>query len=109
MVRIRASPDASARRRRHDRGMSTAHGAVLTFEILPPSNGIPPSLRVRGGHETLLRVIDGAVRLRVNGTERVLTEEAEARIPAGARHTITSAGDTEARIVQHLRAVEDSP
>ena len=91
--------------------MSTAHGAVLTFETLPGRAGlerVPPSLRVRGGHETLLRVIEGAVRLRVNGTERVLTEEAEARIPAGAPHTITSAGDTEARIVQHLRAVEGS-
>lgn len=88
--------------------MSTAHGAVLTFETLPRRNGVPPSLRVRGGQETLLRVIEGAVRLRVNGSERVLTEEAEARIPAGAPHTITSAGDTEARIVQHFRAVEGS-
>jgi glyoxylate utilization-related uncharacterized protein len=96
----------AVRNPRHDRGMSTAHGAVLTFETVPPRTAAPPSQRVRGGHETLLRVIEGAIVLRVNGSQRVLTEEAEARIPAGAPHTIASAGDAEARIVQHFRAVE---
>ncbi len=46
--------------------------------------------------------------LRIGGRERVLTEEAEARIPAGAAHTLGSAGDGAARVVQHFRAVEAS-
>ena len=88
--------------------MSSAHGAVLTFETFPPRNGVAPATRVRGGHDTLLRVIEGAVLLRMGGRERVLTEEAEARIPAGAAHTLGSAGDGVARVVQHFRAVEAS-
>ena len=88
--------------------MSSAHGAVLTFETFPPRNGVAPATRLRGGHDTLLRVIEGAVLLRIGGRERVLTEEAEARIPAGVAHTVGSAGDGEARVVQHFRAVEAS-
>jgi hypothetical protein len=89
-------------------GMSSAHGAVLTFETFPPRNGVAPATRLRGGHDTLLRVIEGAVVLRIGGRERVLTEEAEARIAAGTAHSIGSAGDREARVVQHFRAVEAS-
>jgi glyoxylate utilization-related uncharacterized protein len=88
--------------------MSNAHGAVLTFETVPPRNGVAPATRLRGGHDTLLRVIEGAVLLRIGGREQVLTEEAEARIPAGAAHTLVSAGDAEARVVQQFRAVEAS-
>jgi glyoxylate utilization-related uncharacterized protein len=88
--------------------MTSAHGAVLTFETFPPRDGIAPASRLRGGHDTLLRVIEGAVLLRIGGREGVLTEEAEARIPAGAAHTLGSAGAGEARVVQHFRAVEAS-
>jgi quercetin dioxygenase-like cupin family protein len=52
---------------------------------------------------TLLRVIDGLVRLTVGGTERVLGIGDEAIVRAGQPHRIASlAGD--ARVVMGFRA-----
>src|SRR3954465_9357263 len=47
-------------------------GAALTFETVAPADDAPAPLRMHPDAATLLRVIDGLVRLTVGGTERVL-------------------------------------
>jgi mannose-6-phosphate isomerase-like protein (cupin superfamily) len=81
--------------------VTVIHGAMLSFEAIGGEEGA--SVRVREYHETLLRVIEGTVTLEVDGDERRLTEESEARIPAGTPHRLWSAGDDGARIVQEFR------
>jgi hypothetical protein len=48
-------------------------------------------------------VIDGTVILEIDGAEREMTIEDEARIARGVPHRLWSAGDGEARTVQELR------
>jgi mannose-6-phosphate isomerase-like protein (cupin superfamily) len=76
------------------------YGAELTFEMLGPDHA---PLRVHRTEDTLLRVIDGIVRLAVDGAERLLGTGDEAIVPAGAPHRIASAGGT-ARILLGFRA-----
>lgn len=84
------------------RSNSTRHGAVLDFETLYPDGDLAP-VRVRPREDTLLRVIDGIVRLTVDGVERLLDVGQEAIVLAGARYRLSSAGD-EARVVIGFRA-----
>ena len=76
------------------------HGAELTFETLGEDYA---PLRVHRSEDTLLRVIDGPIRLMVDGVERLLGTGGEAIVPAGAAHRIASAGG-QARIVLGFRA-----
>ena len=92
-----AAPIASAA---SDGSRSVSHGAALTFETLVASAGAPP--RVRPDEETLLRVIDGVVRLTVDGGERLLEVGDEVIVPAGALHRVASARG-EARLVTGFR------
>jgi len=84
------------------RSNSTRHGAVLDFETLYPDGDLAP-VRLRPREDTLLRVIDGIVRLTVDGVERLLDVGQEAIVLAGARYRLSSAGD-EARVVIGFRA-----
>jgi len=78
-------------------------GAALTFETVAPADDAPAALRMHPDAATLLRVIDGLVRLTVGGTERVLGIGDEAIVLAGQPHRIASlAGD--ARVVMAFRA-----
>ena len=78
----------------------TTHGAELTFETLAEAAG--GALRVHEAEETLLRVVDGVVRLSVEGSERLLGIGDEAIVPAGAVHRLASArGD--ARVMMGFR------
>jgi hypothetical protein len=83
--------------------VTVIHGAMLSFEWIGATSAADAPLRLREQHETLLRVIEGTVILRVEGSERSLTIEHEARIEAGIPHRLWKAGDGEARIVQELR------
>jgi hypothetical protein len=83
--------------------VTVIHGAMLSFEWIGATSAADAPLRLRQQHETLLRVIEGTVILQVEGTERSLTIEHEARIEAGIPHRLWKAGDGEARIVQELR------
>jgi mannose-6-phosphate isomerase-like protein (cupin superfamily) len=80
---------------------STTHGAELTFETLDGTGG---SLRLRHAEDTLLRVIDGIVRLHVEGAERLLGTGDEAIVPAGAAHRLAGASG-EARVMMGFRAL----
>jgi mannose-6-phosphate isomerase-like protein (cupin superfamily) len=79
-----------------------SHGAVLDFETLYPDGELAP-VRVRPREDTLLRVIDGVVRLTVDGAERLLDVGQEAIVLAGARYRLASTGP-EARVVIGFRA-----
>jgi mannose-6-phosphate isomerase-like protein (cupin superfamily) len=84
------------------RSNSVSHGAVLDFETLYPDGDLAP-VRVRPREDTLLRVIDGVVRLTVDGAERLLDVGQEAIVLAGARYRLSSSG-SEARVVIGFRS-----
>jgi hypothetical protein len=83
--------------------VTVIHGAMLSFEWIGATSATDAPLRLREQHETLVRVIEGTVILQVEGTERSLTIEHEARIEAGIPHRLWNAGEGDARIVQELR------
>jgi mannose-6-phosphate isomerase-like protein (cupin superfamily) len=83
------------------RPASVTHGAALTFETLVEGEAAPS--RVRASEDTLLRVIGGIVRLTIDAEERLLGIGDEVVIPAGAPHSLASAGG-EARFVTGLRS-----
>ena len=74
-------------------------GVVLTFETLEAAEA---PLRMQPADDTLLRIIDGLVRLTVDGIERVLGIGDEAIVPAGAAHRMTALAGS-ARVVSGLR------
>jgi mannose-6-phosphate isomerase-like protein (cupin superfamily) len=82
--------------------VTVIHGAMLSFESIGVTAPADAPLRLREHHETLLRVIDGTVILELEGAQRTLTMEDEARVASGTPHRLWSAGG-EARIVQELR------
>ncbi len=82
--------------------VTVIHGAMLSFETVA-AEPAGAAVRVHEQHETLLRVIDGAVALEIGGSVRALALEGEARIDRGVPHRIWSAGTGEARIVQEFR------
>jgi mannose-6-phosphate isomerase-like protein (cupin superfamily) len=85
--------------------VTVIHGAMLSFESIGTADPADAPLRLREHHETLLRVIDGTVVLEIEGDERTLRIEDEARIPASTPHRIWNASEGDARIVQDLRSV----
>jgi mannose-6-phosphate isomerase-like protein (cupin superfamily) len=83
--------------------VTVIHGAMLSFETVEARDGADAPVRLRERHETLLRVIAGMVVLELDGSERTLMLEGEARIGAGVTHRLWNAGPGEARIVQEFR------
>jgi mannose-6-phosphate isomerase-like protein (cupin superfamily) len=83
--------------------VTVIHGAMLSFEAIGATEAAAAPLRLRRDHETLLRVIEGTIVLEVEGAERRMTAEDEARIAAGTPHRVWNAGTGEARTVQELR------
>jgi glyoxylate utilization-related uncharacterized protein len=85
--------------------VTVIHGAMLSFEPVEARGAADAPVRIREQHETLLRVIDGVVTLELDGSERTLTLEGEARIDAGVPHRLWNSGPGEARIVQEFRRI----
>jgi hypothetical protein len=83
--------------------VTVIHGAMLSFESIGATAADEAPLRLREQHDTLLRVIEGTVVLEIEGSQRSLTIEHEARIEAGIPHRLWNAAGGEARIVQELR------
>jgi mannose-6-phosphate isomerase-like protein (cupin superfamily) len=79
---------------------SATHGAALTFETLVEGQAVHARLRMHD--DTLLRVIAGIVRVTIGAEERLLGTGDEVVIPAGAPHSLASAGG-EARLVTGLQ------
>lgn len=86
----------------HARCATVTHGVAITFETLGEA---PMPARLRPREATLLRVIDGIVRLTLEGEERLLGIGDEVVIPAGTRHRLSSAGG-EASILTGFRPAE---
>jgi mannose-6-phosphate isomerase-like protein (cupin superfamily) len=83
--------------------VTVIHGAMLSFETVSARAAAEAPMRLREHHETLLRVIDGSVTLELDGAERTLTAEGEARIAPGVPHRMWNAGAGDVRIVQEFR------
>ena len=81
--------------------VTVIHGAALSFESIGAASAADAPLRLRDHQETLLRVIDGTVVVAIEGSERTMAVEDEARIPSATPHRIYSVDG--ARIVQELR------
>jgi quercetin dioxygenase-like cupin family protein len=83
--------------------IAATDGAALTFETVGTFDGASAPLRVRTHEWTLLRVLDGVVRLTVGNVERVLRAGDEAIVSAGRPHRIAAASG-EARYVLGFRS-----
>jgi mannose-6-phosphate isomerase-like protein (cupin superfamily) len=71
---------------------SVRHGVALTFETIEPFDSRPAPVRMRPWEDTLLRVIDGIVRLTTDGEESRLAIGQEAIVPAGTPHQLSGVG-----------------
>ena len=85
--------------------VTVIHGAMLSFESVEARAAAEAPTRLREHHETLLRVIAGTVTLELDGSERTLMLEGEARIAPDIPHRLWNAGADEARIVQEFRRI----
>ena len=85
------------------RRATVTDGAALTFETVPAFDDAAPPLRISPDEATLLRVIDGVVRLTVGDGERLLGIGDEAIVKAGRPHRIAGVAG-EARLVMDFRA-----
>src|ERR1700742_4455964 len=80
------------------------HGVSLTFETIEAFESRPAPVRMRPWEDTLLRVIDGIVRLTTDGEERRMEIGEEAILPAGTPHQLAGVGGM-ARVVIGFRTV----
>jgi hypothetical protein len=77
-------------------------GASLTFETVEAFETRPAPVRMRAWEATLLRVLDGVLRLTTDGEERRMSIGEEALLPAGTPYQLAGVhGD--ARIVVGYR------
>ena len=83
---------------------SVRHGVALTFETIEAFESRPAPVRMRPWEDTLLRVIDGILRLTTDGEERRMQIGDEAIIPAGTPHQLAGV-DYAARVVIGFRTV----
>ena len=80
---------------------AAVHGAALTFETVA-ADAEAPAERMRPLEDTLLRIVDGVVRLTVGAGERLLWTGDEAIVPAGATHRLSGVG-AQATVVMGFR------
>jgi quercetin dioxygenase-like cupin family protein len=84
------------------RSTAVTDGAALTFETVAAFEDVAPPLRISPDQATLLRVIDGVVRLTVGDVERLLGTGDEAIVTAGEPHRIAGVAGN-ARFVMGFR------
>jgi glyoxylate utilization-related uncharacterized protein len=81
---------------------AATHGVALTFETIEEFEYRPAPVRTRPWEHTLLRVIDGELRLTTDGEERRMAIGEEAILPAGTPHQLAGV-DGPARVVIGFR------
>lgn len=77
-------------------------GTALTFETVEAFESRPAPVRMRRWEDSLLRVIDGVLRLTTDGEERRMGIGEEAILPAGTPYQLAGV-DGHARIVVGYR------
>ena len=73
-------------------------GTTLTFETVEAFEDRPAPVRMRAWEDTLLRVLDGVLRLTTDGEERRMGIGEEAILPAGTPYQLAGVEDA-ARVV----------
>ena len=63
-------------------------GASLSFETVEAFESRPAPVRMRPWEHTLLRVLDGVLRLTTDGEERRMSIGEEALLPAGTPYQL---------------------
>jgi quercetin dioxygenase-like cupin family protein len=98
----RTSSDPTPARRFAAGATAVTDGAALTFETVPVyEHGVPP-LRIHPDRTTLLRVVDGVVRLTTGNVVRLLGAGDEAIVKAAQPHRIAGVA-REGRVVMGFR------
>jgi mannose-6-phosphate isomerase-like protein (cupin superfamily) len=77
-------------------------GTALTFESVQAFDSRPAPVRMRPWEDTLLRVLDGVLRLTTDGEERRMGIGEEAILPAGTPHQLAGV-DGDAKVVLGYR------
>jgi hypothetical protein len=80
----------------------STYGTALTFETVEAFESRPAPVRMRPWEDTLLRVLDGVLRLTTDGEERRMGIGEEAILPAGTPFQLAGV-DGHARIVVGYR------
>ncbi len=80
----------------------STYGTALTFETVEAFESRPAPVRMRPWEDTLLRVLDGVLRLTTDGEERRMGIGEEAILPAGTPHQLAGV-DGDAKVVLGYR------
>ena len=78
------------------------YGTALTFETVETFESRPAPVRMRPWENTLLRVLDGVLRLTTDGEERRMGIGEEAILPAGTPYQLAGV-DRPAKLVLGYR------
>jgi hypothetical protein len=81
----------------------STYGTALTFETVQPFEDRPAPVRMRAWEDTLLRVLDGVLRLTTDGAERRMGIGEEAILPAGTPHQLAGV-DGPAKVIMGFAA-----
>jgi mannose-6-phosphate isomerase-like protein (cupin superfamily) len=71
----------------------STYGTALTFETVEAFESRPAPVRLRPWEDTLLRVLDGVLRLTTDGEERRMSIGEEAVLPAGTPFQLAGVDD----------------
>jgi hypothetical protein len=77
-------------------------GASLSFETVETFESRPAPVRLRPWEHTLLRVLDGVLRLTTDGEERRMSIGEEAILPAGTPYQLAGV-DSAVKVVVGYR------
>jgi hypothetical protein len=77
-------------------------GTSLTFETVEPFESRPAPVRMRPWEDSLLRVLDGVLRLTTDGEERRMGIGEEAILPAGTPYQLAGV-DAPSKVVLGYR------
>jgi uncharacterized protein YndB with AHSA1/START domain/quercetin dioxygenase-like cupin family protein len=78
-------------------------GELLEFDVIGRARGLLAQGHVHTSQVERLEVISGAMRLRINGDEQLLTEGQSMEVPAGTPHSQLPAGQGPGRIRVRVR------
>jgi uncharacterized protein YndB with AHSA1/START domain/mannose-6-phosphate isomerase-like protein (cupin superfamily) len=78
-------------------------GELLEFDVIGRARGLLAQGHVHTSQVERLEVLSGAMRIRIDGQERLLTEGQSVEVPAGAPHSQLPAGQGPGRVRVRVR------